>query len=214
MPNSDQALNNVALLTALPALSLIYISALLAGYLIGSIPFGIVFTRLAGLGDLRNIGSGNIGATNVLRTGRKDIAAATLIFDVLKGTFAVLLARMWGMDVAVIAALGVFIGHLYPVWLKFKGGKGVATYLGIVLGFSLSGFIIFAACWLCVAWITRFSSLAAILASLVTPLALLVLGNGALALLLGALSCFLIWRHRENIHRLLKGEESKIELST
>jgi glycerol-3-phosphate acyltransferase PlsY len=188
-----------------------YFAAFVLSYLLGSVMFGLVLTKLAGLGDPRGIGSGNLGATNVLRAGRKDIAAATLIFDALKGTFAVFLALAWGMDVALCAGLGVFLGHLFPVWLKFKGGKGVATYLGVVLGVSISGFIIFAASWLCTAYATRFSSASAIAASLVTPLAFLLKGEIVLALFFALLTCLLLWKHRDNIERLRRGQESRIE---
>src|SRR6187402_1959758 len=137
------------------------IVALAVGYLLGSIPFGIVFTRLAGTQDIRAIGSGNIGATNVLRTGRKGLAAATLIADVLKGTIAVLIMfAWWGRDHAMLAGIGAFIGHLFPVWLMFKGGKGVATFLGVLVAISWQGAIVFAAVWLVVAAATRYSSLA------------------------------------------------------
>src|SRR5713101_5200454 len=145
--------------------------AFVLGYLLGSIPFGLILTKLAGTQDLRSIGSGNIGATNVLRTGHKGLAAATLLFDVLKGTLAVLVMDwLWGRDHALIAGLGAFLGHLFPVWLKFRGGKGVATYLGILLGLApWPGAAAFAAIWLVVAALTRYSSLAALVASAATP---------------------------------------------
>ncbi|HSM20072.1 MAG TPA: glycerol-3-phosphate 1-O-acyltransferase PlsY, partial [Hyphomicrobiales bacterium] len=158
---------------ALPYLAV----ALVFGYLVGSIPFGLIFTRLAGLGDVRAIGSGNIGATNVLRTGRKDIAAATLAADILKGTAAVWLAAMYGPDPALVAGFGAFIGHLFPVWLKFRGGKGVATYLGILIGFHWPAALAFAAIWLYCAVLTRMSSVAGLTASLATPFILYALGR-------------------------------------
>src|SRR6202795_4695431 len=146
-------------------------AAFVFGYLWGSIPFGILFTRLAGAPDLRSVGSGNIGATNVLRTGRKGLAAATLLGDMLKGTAAVLIvAHIFGRDAAMVAAFGAFLGHLFPVWLKFKGGKGVATYIGLLLGFTVWPALLgFCAIWLAVAALARYSSLAALLASAATP---------------------------------------------
>jgi acyl phosphate:glycerol-3-phosphate acyltransferase len=185
-------------------------AALLFGYLLGSIPSGLLLTRLAGLGDIRSIGSGNIGTTNVLRTGRKDLAALTLAGDALKGTAAVLLAARFGPDQAVSAGLGAFLGHLFPVWLAFKGGKGVATYLGVLLGLSWPVGLAFAAIWIAVAFVTRYSSLSALAASLMTPFALAWRGEWQLAELF-ALLTFLLWaKHYANIRRLLKGEESKI----
>ena len=152
--------------------------AFVFGYLCGSIPFGILLTRLAGGPDLRSIGSGNIGATNVLRTGRKGLAAATLLGDMLKGTFAVLLTRyLLGDDVAIAAAVGAFLGHLFPVWLRFRGGKGVATYIGVLLGIAWPAAIVFCAVWLAVAAATRYSSLAALTASLAAPAFLVVVGQ-------------------------------------
>ena len=180
------------------------IGALLFGYLLGSIPFGLIFTRLAGMGDVRAIGSGNIGATNVLRTGNKKVAAATLIGDMLKGTLAVLIAWRFGPDQAVMAGLGAFLGHCFPVWLKFKGGKG------ILLGFSLKAVLVFAAVWLATAAITRYSSLSALLATIATPIALYIFGHVQWAELFTLLTLITFWRHRENIARLLKGEEGKI----
>lgn len=186
------------------------ISALIFGYLLGSIPFGLIFTRMAGMGDVRSIGSGNIGATNVLRTGNKKVAAATLIGDMLKGTLAVLIAWRFGPDQAVMAGLGAFLGHCFPVWLKFKGGKGVATYIGILLGFSFKAVLVFAIVWLATAAITRYSSLSALLATIATPIALYVFGHVQWAELFALLTLITFWRHRENIARLLKGEEGKI----
>src|SRR5580693_6217921 len=156
-----------------------YAAALVFGYLCGSIPFGIVLTRLAGAPDLRSVGSGNIGATNVLRTGRKGLAAATLLGDMLKGTVAVLVGLYYGESLAIAAALGAFLGHLFPVWLKFRGGKGVATYIGLLLGFgSWLALLAFCVLWLVVAAVSRYSSLAALLASGFTPAILWWTGEG------------------------------------
>jgi glycerol-3-phosphate acyltransferase PlsY len=187
------------------------LAAAVLGYLLGSIPFGLVLTRAAGLGDIRAIGSGNIGTTNVLRTGRKDLAAATLLLDALKGTAAVLIARyFWGAEVAIVAGLFAFIGHIFPVWLKFKGGKGVATYLGLLAAFAWPVAIFFALVWIAVAFITRYSSASALTASLLSPIALLLLGFRYEALLFAILSLALWYMHRTNIGRLLNGSESKI----
>lgn len=188
----------------------IYAGALLFGYLMGSIPFGLILTRLAGMEDVRKIGSGNIGATNVLRTGNKKIAAATLLGDLLKGTVAVLVGKQFGPDAAVLAGLGAFLGHCFPVWLKFKGGKGVATYIGVLLGFSWQATLGFAAIWLLTAFATRYSSLAALLATLATPVILYFLGNIQWAELFALLTAITWYRHRENISRLLKGTEGCI----
>ena len=191
-----------------PALTL---AALVLGYVLGSIPFGILITRLAGTADIRTIGSGNIGATNVLRTGRKDLAAATLLGDALKGTVAVLVAgALWGPDAALAAGLGAFLGHLLPVWLKFKGGKGVATFLGIALGLFWPAAIVFAVVWLTVAYLARFSSLAALVAAIATPLAAWSLGAPRVAVLLALLAMLLWAKHHANISRLLSGTETKI----
>ncbi len=181
------------------------------GYLLGSIPFGLLLMRAAGGPDIRGIGSGNIGATNVLRTGRKGLAAATLACDMLKGTLAVLLAAHFaGQEAALAAGLGAFLGHLFPVWLKFKGGKGVATYIGVLLGLVWPAALIFCAIWIAVAAASRYSSLAALIASALTPPALWFLGEpGAAALFLG-LSGLLWTMHRANIARLLDGTEGKI----
>jgi acyl phosphate:glycerol-3-phosphate acyltransferase len=184
--------------------------ALGLGYLLGSIPFGVILTRVAGLGDIRQVGSGNIGATNVLRTGRKGLAAATLLGDALKGTAAVLIGWLFGPSTALIAALGAFIGHLFPVWLKFKGGKGVATFLGCLLGLQPIAALAFAAIWLATAFFSRYSSLSALVASAATPVVLWALGEvqmAAMAILMGAL---LWWRHAHNIARLLAGTEGRI----
>src|ERR1700755_1127998 len=158
--------------------------AFLIGYLFGSIPFGLVLTKLAGTADLRTIGSGNIGATNVLRTGRKGLAAGTLLWDMLKGTAAVIIAGyLGGPNAAMLAGLGAFLGHLFPVWLKFKGGKGVAVYIGILLGLFWPAAIVFCLIWLAMAFSFRYSSLGALVARLVTPLVLWWLGHAALAAL-------------------------------
>jgi glycerol-3-phosphate acyltransferase PlsY len=187
------------------------VAALAFGYLLGSIPFGVILTRLAGTQDLRTIGSGNIGATNVLRTGRKGLAAATLIGDALKGAVAVLaFARSDDPSFVLVAGFGAFIGHLFPVWLKFKGGKGVATYLGVLFGLAWPVGLLFCLIWLATAALTRYSSLAALLASAATPVALWLSGWPAAALLFAVLMLILFARHRENIARLLNGTEGKI----
>jgi len=187
------------------------VAALAFGYLCGSIPFGILLTRLAGTADLRSIGSGNIGATNVLRTGRKGLAAATLLGDMLKGTAAVLLTyHVLGREPAIIAAVGAFLGHLFPVWLRFRGGKGVATYIGILLGLVWPAAVVFCAVWLAVAALTRYSSLAALIASAATPAFLWWRGDFPEAQVFLALSVLLWIMHRTNIARLLAGTEGKV----
>lgn len=189
-----------------------FILPLLVGYLLGSVPFGLVLTRLAGAGDIRAIGSGNIGATNVLRTGRKGLAAATLLADALKGAVAVWIFQSTSQEVAAVAGLAAFVGHLFPVWLKFKGGKGVATFVGVVLALSLTGLLIFAVVWLAMAAIFRYSSLGGLTATLAVPVALWFLGDqsnftcGVLALM--TILCWI--KHRANIERLLNGTEGKI----
>ncbi|MGO4386024.1 glycerol-3-phosphate 1-O-acyltransferase PlsY [Microvirga sp. 2YAF29] len=190
--------------------TLYLLGALLLGYLLGSIPFGVIFTRMAGLGDIRNVGSGNIGATNVLRTGRKGLAAATLIGDALKGTAAVLIAAQWGPQFATIAALGAFLGHLFPVWLKFKGGKGVATFIGVLIGLNWVAAVIFGVIWLGVAFASRYSSLSALVASGATPVVLWLLGEPGMAAATIILVALLWWKHSPNITRLLDGTEGKI----
>ena len=188
-------------------------TALLAfafGYLLGSIPFGVLLTRATGGPDLRSIGSGNIGATNVLRTGRKGLAAETLLCDVLKGTVAVVAATHYGPDAALAAGLGAFLGHLFPIWLKFKGGKGVATYIGLLIGLHWPAALIFCAIWLTVAAVSRYSSLAALIASALTPLGLWLLGRPDAAALFLLLTVLLWVMHRANIARLLNGSEGKI----
>lgn len=192
-----------------------YLAALAFGYLLGSIPFGMVLTRLAGTADIRSIGSGNIGATNVLRTGRKGLAAATLIGDMLKGTVAVLVMDwLWGRDEALIAAFGAFLGHLFPIWLGFRGGKGVATYLGLTIGVAaIDGSwlvpLAFAGIWIAVAAVTRYSSLAALVACAATP-AVLSMTDGAEAELFAVLTVLIFIIHRANIERLIKGTEGRI----
>jgi glycerol-3-phosphate acyltransferase PlsY len=188
--------------------------AFLFGYALGSIPFGLLLTQMAGLGDIRSIGSGNIGATNVLRTGRKGLAAATLFCDALKGAVAVLVAAHWGEDAAIAAGLGAFIGHLFPVWLKFKGGKGVATYLGCLVAFWWPAALGFAVIWLAVAAVTRYSSAAALAASALTPLILWQGGHGREAELFVALAILLWFKHRPNIERLIAGTEGRIGVRT
>jgi acyl phosphate:glycerol-3-phosphate acyltransferase len=185
--------------------------ALVLGYLFGSVPFGLILTKLAGTQDLRSIGSGSIGATNVLRTGNKALAAGTLLGDMLKGTAAVLIARyFWGPNAAMAAALGAFLGHLFPVWLKFKGGKGVATYIGVLLGLFWHAAAMFGVIWLATAFTTRYSSLSALVASFVTPITLWWFGHHNLASLFAVLTLLLFYAHRENIKRLQAGTEGRI----
>ncbi|TYC63286.1 glycerol-3-phosphate 1-O-acyltransferase PlsY [Rhodobacterales bacterium] len=189
-----------------------YLGALAFGYLLGCVMFGLILTQLAGLGDIRKIGSGNLGTTNVLRTGRKSLAAATLLGDALKGTAAVLIVRhFYGQEMAIIAGFGAFLGHLFPVWLKFKGGKGVATYLGIILGLYWPAGIVFALVWIGMAFAFRYSSLSALVASLVTPVLLyLVFGQQQLAEMAILMTLILWAKHHENIGRLFRGDESRI----
>src|SRR6478735_7155001 len=182
--------------------------AFLLGYLLGSIPFGLVLTRLAGTKDLRSIGSGSIGATNVLRTGSKPLAVGTLLGDALKGTVAVVLMGYYGgPNAAMLAALGAFLGHLFPVWLKFRGGKGVATYIGVLIGLFWPAAIVFCVMWLAVAFATRYSSLAALVAAFITPLFLWWFGHPALASLFVVMTLLMFYAHRENIKRLQAGTE-------
>jgi glycerol-3-phosphate acyltransferase PlsY len=191
--------------------SAIDVIALLIGYLFGSIPFGLILTRLAGTQDLRTVGSGNIGATNVLRTGNKGLAAATLLLDMLKGTAAVILAGYYGgPSAAMLAALGAFIGHLFPVWLNFRGGKGVAVYIGVLLGLFWPAAVVFCVLWLATAATSRYSSLSALVASFVTPIFLWWFGHLALASLFAVLTMLLFYMHRENIKRLQTGKEGRI----
>lgn len=187
-----------------------YALAILFGYLLGSIPFGVILARLGGLGDLRKIGSGNIGATNVLRTGNKGLAALTLLLDALKGTAAVLIAGNWGADLALIAGLGAFLGHIFPVWLGFRGGKGVATYLGVLAPVFWPAAIAFAVAWLLVAAVTRFSSLAALVATIVAPLTLFWMGRIDGAVLFALMTIVIFFKHSQNISRLMNGTESRI----
>jgi glycerol-3-phosphate acyltransferase PlsY len=185
--------------------------ALALGYCLGSIPFGLVLTKLFGAGDLRSVGSGNIGATNVLRTGRKGLAAATLLLDALKATLAVV-AASWalGPPTGLAAAAGAILGHMYPIWLKFRGGKGVATYLGGLIGLAWPAAIVFALIWLAVAGLTRYSSAAALAAMLASPIAVAAIGESGAALVFAALSALIWVKHSANIVRLLNGSESKI----
>ena len=185
--------------------------SVLLGYLLGSIPFGLIFTQLAGTQDIRGIGSGSIGATNVLRTGRKGLAAATLLADVLKGTAAVVLSAWWfGHDAGLIAGLGAFLGHLFPIWLKFKGGKGIATGLGILLAISWKVTVAVAVIWISLAVAFRYSSLASLIASAAAPVFLYLIGAPAEALTFLVLAIATFIMHRANIARLLQGTESKI----
>ena len=209
--------------------------ALAFGYLLGSIPFGLILTRMAGLGDVRKIGSGNIGATNVLRTGHKGLAALTLLLDALKGTAAVLIGHYFGaqhgvaIDAMIMAGLGAFLGHLFPVWLGFQGGKGVATYIGVIAGMYWPAAVFFCVVWIGTAALTRYSSLSALTAAVITPLFVLwTSGNWggvppslaaqgpisidawACGLLAAVMTAFLLWKHSTNIQRLLRGEEPKI----
>lgn len=211
------------------------LSAALIGYLVGSIPFGLIFTKLAGLGDVRNIGSGNIGATNVLRTGNKMLAAATLICDMAKGTAAVLFAPMLGALVlgqmpgddgatpttalapeayieaaAYAAGAAAFVGHVFPIWLGFRGGKGVATYIGILAGIAWPAAIVFCGIWLIIAIVTRYSSLSALVASIMAPLAVLYFQDVTAGVVAALMSVVLIAKHHANIRRLLAGEETRI----
>lgn len=184
--------------------------AFIIGYLLGSIPFGLLLTRGAGTTDLRSIGSGNIGATNVLRTGRKDLAAATLLLDALKGTIAVLIGATLSPEGGMIAGFAAFAGHIAPVWLKFRGGKGVATFLGCLFALHWPVGLAFCGIWLAVAAITRYSSLSALVASLCAPILLLALGHGGEAFVVGAMAALLWRKHAENIARLRSGAESRI----
>jgi acyl phosphate:glycerol-3-phosphate acyltransferase len=191
-----------------------FILAAALAYLLGSIPFGLVVTRLAGYGDIRRIGSGNIGATNVLRTGSKGLAALTMLLDLAKGAVAVLIARRFGPDMAAVAAVFVFLGHLYPVWLGFKGGKGVATAGGIVIAYAWPVGLAALATWLAVAVATRYSSLAALTACALAPLYTWLLTRDMRTTeVILVLAVIVILRHHANIRRLLRGEESRIRLS-
>lgn len=184
--------------------------ALVLGYLLGSIPFGLIFTARAGLGDIRTIGSGNIGATNVLRTGNKAVAALTLVFDAAKGAVAVVLAGTIGPDLGVVAAFGAVIGHLFPAWLRFRGGKGVATTIGVLLALHWPTGLAFLATWLAVALVTRLSSASALVAVAAVPIYLTAFGQTAIAPF-ALILCLIVWAsHRDNIRRLLEGREPRI----
>jgi glycerol-3-phosphate acyltransferase PlsY len=197
-----------------PAMTREMLFALALGYLFGSVPFGLILTRIAGKGDVRDIGSGNIGATNVLRTGSKPLAALTLILDCLKATAAILLARYWfGVDIAPFAAAGAMIGHLYPVWLGFRGGKGVATLLGVLIGLLWPAALVYAAVWLFLLMTLRISSLAGMTAAITAPMIALALHPLYVPMLLG-FAVLVLWKHRENILRLRKGTEPRIGSKT
>lgn len=197
-------------------ISLLY--AVIIGYFLGSVPFGLVLTRAAGLGDIRKIGSGNIGATNVLRTGNKPLAAATLVLDAAKGAVAVLVARhFWGEDAAMVAGVAAFLGHIFPVWLGFKGGKGVAVFIGLLLALCWPVGLIFCAVWLIIALAQRYSSLAALTAAVTAPIFSYVAGiylpwvdSGKLAATTAILALIVIYTHRANIGRLINNTEPKI----
>ena len=186
------------------------ILALAVGYLLGSIPFGLLLTRLAGKGDIRDIGSGNIGATNVLRTGAKGLAAATLILDAVKGAVAVMIAQRYWPDAINYAAAGALVGHLYPVWLRFKGGKGVATLLGILVPLLWQAALVYVFVWLGLLLILRISSASGIAAAVSAPITAAILGKMVLVPMLLGFALLIIWKHQENIRRLLKGEEPKV----
>jgi len=190
--------------------SLAALAGLVFGYLLGTFPTGLILSRIGGFGDIRSIGSGNIGATNVLRTGSKKLAALTLLGDALKATIAILIARQFGMAPALAAGLGAFLGHCFPVWLGFRGGKGVATYFGVLLALSWPVMLVAAAIWIGTAFVTRYSSLAALLMSALMPAIFFVTGNMPFAELFLLLTAILWIRHRTNLARLLKGTESKI----
>lgn len=191
-----------------PLLLLIW---LMIGYAVGSVPFGLLVAKQFKLGNLRNIGSGNIGATNVLRTGNKGAAALTLLLDAAKGAAAVLLGRYFvGEDAAQIAAFGAFLGHCFPLWLNFKGGKGVATFIGIVLALNWAVGVATCIAWLCGAAITRMSSVGALMAAAASTFAMVIIGQGSAVLLGGILTLFIYWTHRANIQRIRAGTENKI----
>ncbi|MFT3730234.1 MAG: glycerol-3-phosphate 1-O-acyltransferase PlsY [Hyphomicrobium sp.] len=191
------------------------VASLVLGYLLGSIPFGLLLTQAAGLGDIRSIGSGNIGATNVLRTGNKKLAAATLLLDATKGAVAVVIARYaLGEGPAMLAGLAAFLGHIYPVWLGFKGGKGVATYLGVLIALAWQLALVFAVLWLIVAKLSRISSLAALVATIGVVVASWLWGDRDLALVTSIMSAIIVVKHRANIGRLISGEEPTIGSKT
>ncbi|MBE9605358.1 glycerol-3-phosphate 1-O-acyltransferase PlsY [Acetobacteraceae bacterium H6797] len=190
---------------------MIWVLAALLGYALGSVPYGLLLTRAAGLGDVRQIGSGSIGATNVLRTGRKGLAAGTLALDLLKGLAAVLLAGwLWGRDAGLVAGFASMVGHIFPVWLRFKGGKGVATAAGVLLAASWWLALLCAAVWLATAFITRISSASALMACAAAPLIAAIAGDWSLAGFAMALALLVAWRHEANIKRLIAGTEPKI----
>jgi acyl phosphate:glycerol-3-phosphate acyltransferase len=186
------------------------IAAAIIGYLLGAIPFGLVLTRLAGLGDIRRIGSGNIGATNVLRTGNKTLAALTLVLDLGKGVAAVLIGALWGPQAALAAGGAVIVGHMFPLWLGFRGGKGVATALGVLLALAPWVALIAAVLWLATAAVFHYSSLAALVAALASIGLAAILVDGGRAWLIACVAVLIILRHHENIRRLLAGTESRI----
>ncbi len=186
------------------------IIAFLLGYLAGSIPFGLLLTRAFGHKDIRRLGSGNIGATNVLRTGHRGLALLTLLADILKGTLGVLVAADFGYHAALLAGLGAFLGHLFPVWLNFRGGKGVATYIGVLLGLHWPFALLFCSIWLTVALLFRISSLAALVAAAVLPVAVATTGQKSLVFVVLVMSVLVFVKHRTNIRRLLDGQEDKI----
>jgi glycerol-3-phosphate acyltransferase PlsY len=189
----------------------IAIAVLVFGYLLGSIPFGLILTRAAGLGDIRSIGSGNIGATNVLRTGNKKLAAATLLLDALKATAAAVIGwYFFGEEAGLLAGFAAFLGHLFPVWLGFKGGKGVATYIGTLLGVAPMMVLVFAAIWLATAKLSKYSSLSALVATLVIPVVLSFIDEPKIALIMAIMTIISWWKHETNIKRLIAGTESKI----
>ena len=187
------------------------ILALLVGYLLGSIPFGLLLTRAAGKGDIRDVGSGNIGATNVLRTGSKGLAAATLLLDAVKGAVAVVLAQqLWPDPAANFAAAGAMIGHLYPVWLRFKGGKGVATFLGVLTPLLWQAALVYVVVWVGLLLILRISSVAGMAAAASAPVTAAILGEQALFPMLLGFALLVIWKHKENVRRLARGEEPRV----
>ena len=194
----------------LPSAAMMAFVALSIAYLLGSIPFGLILTRLSGKGDLRSVGSGNIGATNVLRTGSKGLAAATLLLDAAKGTAAVLLAREFAPGFEQVAAAGAMVGHLYPVWLRFRGGKGVATLLGVLAALLPMAAIVYAVVWISLLLLTRVSSVAGMVAAVSAPLSAVMLGHRELALLLVGLGVLVVWKHRENLARLRNGTEPRV----
>ena len=186
------------------------LAAALIAYLLGSIPFGLLLTRLAGIGDIRRVGSGNIGATNVLRTGNKAVAALTLVCDVGKGAVAVPIGAAWGMEAALVASVAVVIGHMFPVWLRFRGGKGVATALGVLLALAWPVAVIAALVWLATALISHYSSLAALIAAVAAPGIAWVFADPPRAMVISVIAILVVLRHRGNVQRLLAGTESRI----